>query len=241
MLRGKWWQVFNDPALNALEEQLNINNQNIKQSFQDFMEARALIAQAHSQYWPTITVNPLWTRQKTSGNLTNSPQANTGRTGTLISFPVDVSWVPDFWGRIRNEVREYQYNAQISAADLEVERLTEEASLRNIILKSAARTLCRKFSTTLSRPIRNRSSWRKAATIPAWTTTSRSRRRKLRSTAHRLQRSMSVLHGRSTNMRSPCFSAGWLRTFHYLWTHCSLPRRRFLSAYLPNCSSGGLT
>ena len=46
MLRGKWWEVFNDPDLNALEEQLNINNQNIKEFFQNFMEARTLIAQS---------------------------------------------------------------------------------------------------------------------------------------------------------------------------------------------------
>jgi NodT family efflux transporter outer membrane factor (OMF) lipoprotein len=129
MLRGKWWEVFSDPDLNTLEEQLEINNQNIKQSFQNFMEARAVIAQARAQYWPTVTANPSWTRQKTSGNLTNSAQANIGRTSTNLTFPVDVSWVPDFWGKIRNEVREYKYAAQVSAADLETERLTEQASL----------------------------------------------------------------------------------------------------------------
>jgi NodT family efflux transporter outer membrane factor (OMF) lipoprotein len=129
VLRGKWWQVFNDPELNALEEQLNINNQNIKQFFQDFMQARAIVAQARAQYWPTVTANPAWTRQRSSGTLTNSTQANPGRTSTFISFPLDVSWVPDFWGKIRNQVRANQYSAQISEADLETERLTEQASL----------------------------------------------------------------------------------------------------------------
>jgi NodT family efflux transporter outer membrane factor (OMF) lipoprotein len=129
MLRGKWWQVFNDAELNALEEQLNINNQNIKQFFQDFMQARAIVAQARAQYWPTVTANPAWTRQRSSGTLTNSTQANPGRTSTFISFPLDVSWVPDFWGKIRNQVRANQYSAQISEADLETERLTEQASL----------------------------------------------------------------------------------------------------------------
>jgi NodT family efflux transporter outer membrane factor (OMF) lipoprotein len=129
VLRGKWWQVFNDPELNALEEQLNINNQNIKQFFQDFMQARAIVAQARAQYWPTVTANPAWTRQRSSGTLTNSTQANPGRTSTFISFPLDVSWVPDFWGKIRNQVRASQYSAQITEADLETERLTEQASL----------------------------------------------------------------------------------------------------------------
>ncbi len=128
-LRGKWWEIFDDPDLNALEEELNINNQNIKEFFQNFMEARALVAEARSQYWPTVTAGPSWSRSQTSSNLTNSTFANTGRISTLMSFPNDVSWVPDFWGKIRNQVREYQYGAQVSAADIEVERLTEQASL----------------------------------------------------------------------------------------------------------------
>jgi outer membrane protein TolC len=46
-----------------------------------------------------------------------------------IALPFDVSWEPDLWGRVRNTVREYQYAAQVSAADLENERLTEQADL----------------------------------------------------------------------------------------------------------------
>jgi outer membrane protein TolC len=74
-------------------------------------------------------VDGSWNRQKSSGTLANSTLANAGQTSTVVSFPVDVSWTPDFWGKIRNQVREEQYAAQVSAADLEVERLTEEASL----------------------------------------------------------------------------------------------------------------
>jgi NodT family efflux transporter outer membrane factor (OMF) lipoprotein len=129
MLRGKWWEVFNEPDLNVLEEQLDISNQNIKQAFQNLMAARALIAQAHSQYWPTVTANASGTRQKTSGNLTNSTQANAGRTTTILSSSLDVGWVPDFWGKIRNQVRENRYSAQVSAADLELQRLTEQTNL----------------------------------------------------------------------------------------------------------------
>lgn len=128
-LRGKWWEIFNDPELNALEEQVNVDNQNIKQDFENLMEARAIIREAHAQYWPTVTASPSWSRQRTSSNLTHSTQANTGQTSTLISFPVDVAWVPDFWGKIRNQVREAQYAAQVSAADLANEQLTEQASL----------------------------------------------------------------------------------------------------------------
>ena len=145
MLRGKWWEVFNDSELNALEEQVNINNQNIKEYFQNLMEARAVIREARAQYWPTVTANPSWQRTRASQNLrntynTNAPgssggttasgqAASSGQETTVWSFPIDISWVPDLWGKIRNEVRQAQYAAQVSAADLENERLTEQASL----------------------------------------------------------------------------------------------------------------
>jgi len=129
MIRGNWWEVFGDPELNALEDQLNINNQNLKEYFENYMAARATIAEARSQYWPTITANPSWNRSKSSGTLNNSTQANPGKQSTLWNAPIDVSWTPDFWGKIRNEVHEAEYASQVSAADLQTEKLTEQASL----------------------------------------------------------------------------------------------------------------
>jgi NodT family efflux transporter outer membrane factor (OMF) lipoprotein len=136
MLRGKWWEIFNDPELNALEEQLNINNQNIKQFFENFMEARALVREAHAQYFPTLGVAPSFNRSRTSSNLGSIPVTTTG-TGaavrqlqtTVYSLPLEASWEPDLWGKIRNTVHQARYAAQVSAADLENERLTEQASL----------------------------------------------------------------------------------------------------------------
>lgn len=137
MLHGNWWEVFHDAQLNALESQLNINNQNIKIYFENFLEARALIAEARAGYWPTVTTSPSWQRSKASGNLRNtfnagtgaSTSTNSGQQSTLITFPFDVSWAPDLWGKIRHEVRSAEYGAQVSAADLANEMLTEQASL----------------------------------------------------------------------------------------------------------------
>ncbi len=92
-------------------------------------QARAIIAEARSQYWPTITAGASWNRSRSSSNLRNSSQANTGTTSTLWSLPLNVSWTPDLWGKIRNEVHSAEYATQVSAADLELEKLTEQASL----------------------------------------------------------------------------------------------------------------
>jgi NodT family efflux transporter outer membrane factor (OMF) lipoprotein len=130
-LRGKWWEIYNEPELNALEDQLNIDNQNIRKAFENFMEARALVREARSHYFPTVSVGGSYTRSRTSSNLGSSASGGTsgGKQTQVFSFPADVSWEPDLWGKVRNTVRASQYTAQLTAADLENERLTEQASL----------------------------------------------------------------------------------------------------------------
>jgi NodT family efflux transporter outer membrane factor (OMF) lipoprotein len=133
VLRGKWWEIYNDPDLNALEGQLNIDNQNIRQSFENFMQARAMVREARSQFFPTVGVGGSYTRSQSSSNVGSGSATSTSTTGgtqtQLFSLPADISWEPDLWGRVRNTVRASQYTAQLTAADLENERLTEQASL----------------------------------------------------------------------------------------------------------------
>ncbi|MBV8814394.1 MAG: efflux transporter outer membrane subunit [Verrucomicrobia bacterium] len=119
MLRGPWWRIFHDPELDALQDQLNINNQNIKEFFQNFMEARALVAQANAQLYPTLTANASYSRSRTP------PLVPISNILSVLEF----SWEPDLWGKFRNALRSAQYAAQVSAGDLENERLTEQASL----------------------------------------------------------------------------------------------------------------
>jgi NodT family efflux transporter outer membrane factor (OMF) lipoprotein len=145
MLRGKWWEIFNDPELNALEDKVNVDNQNIKSVFENFMAARAIVSEARSQLFPTVAFNPSFQESGTSANNTASTSRSTGtttttttalstsRVGGLYSLPIDVSWEPDLFGRIRNTIREEQSAAQVSAADLENERLVEQGSLAQFL------------------------------------------------------------------------------------------------------------
>ena len=134
-LRGDWWTIFNDPELNALEAQMNINNQTIKQYFENLLEARALIGEAHAQYYPTLAAGPSYTRSKTSGNLIRTSSANTGSTSNVFELPLEASWEPDLWGRVRKEVRYAEYEAQVSGADLADERLSEQAALAEYFME----------------------------------------------------------------------------------------------------------
>jgi len=128
-LHGKWWEIFGDPELNALEDQVNLSNQNIAAAFANFMAARALVRQARAQYFPTASVSPSIVKQHQPSSSVLSTSASSGNTFTEYSFPFDASWTPDLWGKVRNTVRANVASAQASAADLENTRLTAQAEL----------------------------------------------------------------------------------------------------------------
>jgi NodT family efflux transporter outer membrane factor (OMF) lipoprotein len=134
-LRGEWWKIYQDTELNELEDRLNSSNQNIAQAYQNFMAARAQVSQARASYAPTATLQPAFTRSGSSlstsavGSSLGGSFSNARFTSNDYNFPLDVSWEPDLWGRIRNTVKEFANAAQVSAADLANEKLSQQASL----------------------------------------------------------------------------------------------------------------
>jgi len=130
MLRGKWWEIYQEPELNSLEEKLNISNQNIARAFENFMAARAQVQQARSAYYPTVSVGVSYARNRSSQSQTTAPSLSKANPNSnAFNLPFDVAWEPDLWGRVRNTVRQSANAAQVSAADLENQKLTEQANL----------------------------------------------------------------------------------------------------------------
>ena len=129
-LRGKWWEIFNNPELNKLEEKVNVSNQNIAAAMASFDAARALVKQARAQLFPTVTLDPSITTSRSSGS-TKAVATSVSSAGTIteFSFPFDASWQPDLFGRVRNTIKASAYGAQASAADLQNVRLTMQADL----------------------------------------------------------------------------------------------------------------
>src|SRR6202040_3767447 len=125
---GNWWEVFQDPQLNALESQVNISNQNLKAAEAQYTQARALVRYNRAAYFPTLTGGANASRNKISNNRPPSLTTN-GRTYNDFQVPFDLSYEVDVWGRIRRTVESYRDQAQASAADLATVNLSMHAQV----------------------------------------------------------------------------------------------------------------
>ena len=123
-LRGKWWEIFGDPALDALEEQVNVSNQNVARAEAQFRGARAASRGARADLFPTIGATASAVRSKPAAGRSVS----TGTT-TQYDLSADLSWELDVFGRIRRNVESNVEAAQASAGDLEAVRLAHHAEL----------------------------------------------------------------------------------------------------------------
>ena len=116
--KGKWWEIYGDAQLNALEEQVTVSNQTLKEAQAQFLEARAAIRTVRSGYFPTVSG-----AASAAGNRQSQNQA-LYKTGSPITYPnyefppIDASWEPDVWGRVRRQVEAARSEAQATAADL---------------------------------------------------------------------------------------------------------------------------
>jgi NodT family efflux transporter outer membrane factor (OMF) lipoprotein len=126
--KGSWWQVYDDPKLDSLEQQLTVSDQSLKVAQEQFVQARAAIGIARAPEFPSVTGGMAAYGARQSQN-----QALFGPTSPVtysnVQLPLDVSYEPDVWGRIRRSVEAARSEAQASAADLASVALSLHAEL----------------------------------------------------------------------------------------------------------------
>jgi NodT family efflux transporter outer membrane factor (OMF) lipoprotein len=130
VLRGKWWEVYNDPDLNALEEQVSISNQNVLAAISQYKEAKDAIRIARAALFPTVTVGPGITSGRSSSSLISGPGgAISSGVRNTFSIPFDFSYQMDVFGSIRRSIRASAETAQADEAQLENVRLMYHSEL----------------------------------------------------------------------------------------------------------------
>ncbi len=117
MLRGKWWEIFNDPQLNQLEERITTYNQGLHQAYETYLAAREQVHIARADYYPTLSAGPSVYHDKLSSHrpLTTASSASNYND---LQLEGQASWEPDFWGKIRRSVEAANAAAQASNADM---------------------------------------------------------------------------------------------------------------------------
>lgn len=155
VIRGAWWELFNDPQLNALEAQVVISNQNIAVAEAQYRQALALVQAARAGYFPTVGVNGSATRSRTpftSGGSSGSSRTSSS-AGAVNNFLVsgNASWELDIWGKVRRTVEANEASAQASAADLASIRLSAQTALAQDYFQLCALDAQKKlFAATVS-------------------------------------------------------------------------------------------
>jgi NodT family efflux transporter outer membrane factor (OMF) lipoprotein len=127
--RGKWWEVFGDAELNALEDQIDVNSQTIAQAEANYRGAQAAVKVARSALFPTLTTGPSVTGNHSSANSSAASSGFKPSSYGLADIPFDASWDADIWGRIRRTIESNIETAQASAGDLETMRLSLQSTL----------------------------------------------------------------------------------------------------------------
>lgn len=128
MLKGKWWEIYQDPQLNQLEERIATSNQGLRQALDTYLAAQDQVKAARSALYPTLSLNPSVAHDKNSLNRPLVTPSTVSNYNDLI-LAGGGSWEPDFWGRIRRTVEAAHENAQASAADMANVDLSLQASM----------------------------------------------------------------------------------------------------------------
>lgn len=115
--RGAWWTVYGDTELNDLEQRCATSNQSIAAALHAYEQSHDLVRQSRSSLYPTIAIGASASRNRISATRPLRP-SNAAQDYWDFLIPLNISWEPDLWGRIRRQIESNTANAQSSAADL---------------------------------------------------------------------------------------------------------------------------
>lgn len=128
MLRGNWWEIYQDPQLNQLEARIATSNQALKQAMENYFAARDQVAVVRANLYPNLELSPSVVHYKASRHKPLvTPTSNTSYNDLILGG--QAGWEPDFWGKIRRNVESARATAQANAADMANVQLSLQAEM----------------------------------------------------------------------------------------------------------------
>jgi NodT family efflux transporter outer membrane factor (OMF) lipoprotein len=134
-IRPKWWEMYNDPLLNSLEEQVQISNQTIVVAEANYRAAQAVVLAARSGLYPTLSTSPSYSNARSSATSHGAGITSGGSSTTSSSaindftLPLSVTYTVDLWHKVRNTIAADVFAAQASAADIQTALLSTQTQL----------------------------------------------------------------------------------------------------------------
>jgi multidrug efflux system outer membrane protein len=141
--KGQWWRVFKDPVLDDLETRTVEGNQDLRVAVARVEEARAAARISRSRFFPELSFNPSFVRQRTSANQPTPipippPLELTSRLLNTYSVPLDLSYEVDLWGRVRRSFEAARAEAEASVSDYQnvLLTLTADVAVNYFLMRS---------------------------------------------------------------------------------------------------------
>ncbi|SOE87256.1 efflux transporter, outer membrane factor (OMF) lipoprotein, NodT family [Burkholderia sp. YR290] len=126
--RAGWWKLYQEPALDDLEQRLIANNPDLRASLFHYEQAQAYIKQVSSQLYPQVGAAGNIQRDRESDTRPlRSPTGPTDYNSATLGLQVD--YEVDLWGRVRDSVAASKDEGQASKADLASTQLSLEIEL----------------------------------------------------------------------------------------------------------------
>jgi len=102
--RGNWWEAFGDPALDALEREVDLANPTVQAAEARVREARAATQAARAGLFPALTGNVNALRSARGNTSSSGNGSSTQSVANAYNAALDLSWEVDLWGRTRRGV-----------------------------------------------------------------------------------------------------------------------------------------
>ena len=136
----EWWRMYADPDLAQLIATATASNQSIALAVARVDEARALARIAASYLAPTISVDPSFSRVRSSGTRDNATTGQRVQNGSTINdwlVPIDLTYEVDVWGRVRRGLESARAQAVATADDEAAVRLTVQTDVAQYLLHAS--------------------------------------------------------------------------------------------------------
>ncbi|HXY22977.1 MAG TPA: TolC family protein, partial [Burkholderiaceae bacterium] len=129
--RDKWWEIFPDEKLSALEADAIARNPSLAIAKERLDQARAIVTVNRAGLFPQLNADIGAAREKSSANrplaLYNFPNASTVQNDLNAGF--SVQYEVDLFGGVRRQVEAARASEQQTQADLENARLVVTAEV----------------------------------------------------------------------------------------------------------------